>query len=85
MKFERLFVLGAGTMGNGIAQVGLQAGMRVTVCDSFPAQLEKAKEYFEKALSRLVTKGRMTEEERRTVSAGWKSLQICRRRPRPMW
>ena len=62
MKMERLFVLGAGTMGNGIAQVGLQAGMHVTVCDSFPAQLEKAKAYFEKALAKLVAKGRMSEE-----------------------
>ena len=64
MKFNKLFVLGAGTMGNGIAQVGLQAGMSVTVCDSFAPALERAGAYFENAFSRSVAKGRMTQEEK---------------------
>ena len=64
MKFNNLFVLGAGTMGNGIAQVGLQAGMKVVVCDSFAPALERAKAYFENALAKNVSKGRMSEEQK---------------------
>ena len=64
MKLKNLFVLGAGTMGNGIAQVGLQAGMCVTVCDNYAPALEKAPEYFEKALARQVAKGKLTEAEK---------------------
>lgn len=64
MKFNNLFVLGAGTMGNGIAQVGLQAGMKVTLCDAYEPALEKAKAYFDKAFNRSISKGRMTEEEK---------------------
>lgn len=64
MDLKHLFVLGAGTMGNGIAQVGLQSGMTVTVCDTYAPALVAAEGYFEKALTKLVTKGRMTEEQR---------------------
>lgn len=64
MGLDKLFVLGAGVMGCGIAQVGLQSGMTVVLCDSVPSQLEKAKDYFENAFSNNVKKGRMTEEEK---------------------
>jgi len=64
MNLEKLFVLGAGTMGKGIAQVGLQAGMRVVIFDSYAPALEKAPAYFEEALSKLVAKGRMKPEEK---------------------
>ena len=64
MEFKKLFVLGAGTMGNGIAQVGLQAGMTVVVSDSFAPALERAADYFEKSFSKNVAKGRMTEEQK---------------------
>ncbi len=64
MDLNKLFVLGAGTMGNGIAQVGLQAGMTVTLCDLYAPQLEKAKAYFKDAFSRQVAKERMTAEQK---------------------
>lgn len=64
MEFNKLFVLGAGTMGNGIAQTGLQAGMTVVVCDSYAPALERAAGYFEKEFGKSVAKGRMTEEEK---------------------
>lgn len=64
MKLKKLFVLGAGTMGNGIAQVGLQAGMTVMLCDAYPPALDKAAKYFERSFAKLVTKQRMTDAEK---------------------
>jgi len=64
MELQNLFVLGAGTMGNGIAQVALQSGMIVTLCDSYAPALEKAGDYIERAFSKLVTKDRMTKDEK---------------------
>ena len=43
MTIEHIFVVGAGTMGNGIAQVAATSGYRVTCMDVMPAALEKAK------------------------------------------
>lgn len=62
MTIDRLMVVGAGTMGSGIAQVGLQGGLEVIVCDSYAPQLEKAKANLEKGFTRQVSKGRMTQE-----------------------
>lgn len=64
MKIEKLFVVGAGTMGSGIAQVGLQAGLTVTVCDTYAPQLERSGAELEKALARSVEKGRITAKEK---------------------
>jgi len=44
MTIKRIFVIGAGTMGNGIAQVAATSGYQVTCMDVMPAALEKAKE-----------------------------------------
>ncbi|PIW00499.1 MAG: 3-hydroxybutyryl-CoA dehydrogenase, partial [Deltaproteobacteria bacterium CG17_big_fil_post_rev_8_21_14_2_50_51_6] len=33
MKVEKVFVMGGGTMGAGIAQVCAQSGLRVTLCE----------------------------------------------------
>lgn len=40
---KHIFVIGAGTMGNGIAQVAATSGYEVTCMDVMPAALEKAK------------------------------------------
>ncbi len=69
MTLNNLCVLGAGTMGNGIAQVGLQAGMNVVLYDNFQPALDKAPKYFEKAFARSVDKGRITEEEKAAMLA----------------
>lgn len=64
MNIKTVFVVGSGAMGSGIAQVGLQAGLSVTLCDSFPAALEKAASGLDKAFGKAVAKGRMTETEK---------------------
>lgn len=45
-------VIGAGTMGAGIALTALQSGAHVYVQDAFPSMLEKAREYIQKFLDK---------------------------------
>ena len=54
-------VLGAGTMGAGIAQVAATAGHPVVLCDSSPQVLGQARGRLEKIHARLVEKGRLEE------------------------
>ena len=57
-------VIGAGTMGNGIAQVFAQSGFPVTLVDVAPPMLDRAKTTIEKSLAKFVEKGRLTASER---------------------
>ena len=57
----RIAVVGAGTMGNGIAHVFAQSGFVVTLVDVNAGQLEKAIQTISKNLDRQVTKGLLTE------------------------
>lgn len=57
-------VIGAGTMGNGIAHVFAQAGFAVKLIDVSAAQLEKALCAIGKNLDRQVSKGSITEEQK---------------------
>ena len=52
-KITALGVIGSGNMGNGIAQVGAQTGLAVTVFDISEAQLEKARATIQKSLANL--------------------------------
>jgi len=61
---KRIGVIGAGTMGNGIAQVFAQSGFEVRLCDMIPAALERAKGTIEKSLGKFVEKGRLTAADR---------------------
>jgi 3-hydroxybutyryl-CoA dehydrogenase len=61
---ERIAVIGAGQMGNGIAHVFAQAGMSVTMIDVAEAALAKGKETIGKNLDRQVKKGTVTAEDR---------------------
>lgn len=63
MNITKIGVLGAGTMGAGIAQVAAQAGHRVVLVDLNEDALEKAKVNFQTIFSKLVEKGRMTQEQ----------------------
>src|SRR4051812_25502542 len=57
-------VVGAGTMGHGIAQVAAQSGYRVTLVDVVPAALERGRTQIGKGLERLVAKGKLAAEDR---------------------
>lgn len=57
-------VVGAGTMGRGIAQVVAQAGCKVTLTDLSPGLLEVAVQGIREALEKGVSRGKLSEEER---------------------
>jgi 3-hydroxybutyryl-CoA dehydrogenase len=61
---ETIGVVGAGTMGNGIAQVFAQAGFTVRVHDVVPAMLDRARGTIEKSLAKFVEKGKLSADER---------------------
>ncbi|WEF24782.1 3-hydroxybutyryl-CoA dehydrogenase [Paracoccus sp. S3-43] len=57
MKIERIGVIGAGTMGNGIAQCFAAAGYPVVLQDLSPDALDRARVTIESSLARQVRKG----------------------------
>ncbi|HEX5709584.1 MAG TPA: 3-hydroxyacyl-CoA dehydrogenase family protein [Pyrinomonadaceae bacterium] len=61
---ERVAVLGAGTMGHGIAQVAAQAGLRVTLRDVTEELVARGLRSIEANLSKGVARGKVTEEAR---------------------
>lgn len=62
---KNISVIGAGTMGNGIAHVFAQAGFKVTLVDISPAQLDRALVTITKNLDRQLSKGSITEEQKK--------------------
>ena len=60
-------VVGAGTMGHGIAQVAAQAGLQVTMVDVAPAALERGIAGIGKSLDRLIAKGKLTAGDKETT------------------
>jgi 3-hydroxybutyryl-CoA dehydrogenase len=58
---KNVAVIGAGTMGNGIAHVFAQSGYKVTLIDVAQAQLDKALVTIEKNLDRQLSKGSIDE------------------------
>jgi 3-hydroxybutyryl-CoA dehydrogenase len=64
VTIQRIGVIGAGTMGNGIAQVFAQAGFEVRLVDAAAGALDRAKSTIEKSLAKLVEKTRLTSAER---------------------
>ena len=60
-------VIGAGTMGNGIAQVAARAGYRVVMRDVKDEFLERGLRSIDRSLQRDVDKARLAEEEKRAI------------------
>jgi 3-hydroxybutyryl-CoA dehydrogenase len=64
MEIRKIFVVGAGTMGNGIAQVAATSGYQVTVMDVMPEQLARAQGGIAKSVEKLFGKGMLNETQR---------------------
>ncbi|MBL8057992.1 MAG: 3-hydroxybutyryl-CoA dehydrogenase [Anaerolineales bacterium] len=67
MTIHHIAVVGAGTMGNGIAQVAATTGFTVTLLDAYPSALEKGLATLKKSVAKLHEKGRLTDEQAAAV------------------
>jgi 3-hydroxybutyryl-CoA dehydrogenase len=67
MDIKKIFVVGAGTMGNGIAQTAAVSGFQTTMMDISLEQLERGKENISKSVNKLAMKGKVTEEQKETA------------------
>ena len=63
-SIQTIGVIGAGTMGHGIAQVAAQSGFDVLLVDVAPEALQRGMAQIGKGFERLVSKGKMAAEER---------------------
>ena len=64
MEIKQVTVIGAGTMGAGIASAVISAGFRVNMIDISEELLAKGEKTAEKILARSVEKEKMTEEDK---------------------
>jgi 3-hydroxybutyryl-CoA dehydrogenase len=64
MAVQSIFVVGAGTMGNGIAQTAAVAGYRVTMMDVDPQALARGQAAIAKSVDRLLAKQAITEAQK---------------------
>src|SRR5690625_2855147 len=60
-------IIGAGTMGSGIAQVAATAGCQVKLYDTQKKALQKSEEALEKILAHITKKGRISEKEKTRI------------------
>jgi 3-hydroxybutyryl-CoA dehydrogenase len=74
MNVQRIGVVGAGTMGNGIAHVFARAGFGVVMCDVEQRFLDRGLETIGKNLEREVAKGKSTAEDK---AAALKRIQTA--------
>ena len=68
MAIERVAVIGAGTMGAGIAQVCAQAGWETRLYDAFPEGLDRGMERIHAFWQKGIERGKTTPEQRDTWS-----------------
>jgi 3-hydroxybutyryl-CoA dehydrogenase len=64
MDIQTVGIVGAGTMGNGIAQVFAQAGFEVRLVDVAEPTLDRARAAIEKSLAKFVEKGTLSTADR---------------------
>ena len=64
MAIQHIYVVGAGTMGSGIAQTAAISGYQVTLMDVLPQQLERASETIKTSVGKLESKGLINPEQK---------------------
>ena len=64
MDVKQVGVIGAGTMGNGIAHVFARSGYNVVLCDIEQRFLDRGLQTIDKNLEREAVKGKITAEEK---------------------
>ena len=83
-NWTHIGIVGAGTMGGGIAQVAAEAGCQVTLVDASEEALTRHESTLKATMDKLVAKGRRTQRKRRPPSATSRGPQFghvaqCRR------
>lgn len=76
MKIKNVSVIGAGTMGNGIAHVFAQHGFQVNLIDVNAEQLKKAIATITKNFDRQVSKGAVTEDQKNNALAAIQTFTV---------
>jgi 3-hydroxybutyryl-CoA dehydrogenase len=69
MTISTVAVIGAGTMGSGIAQSFAQAGFGVRLVDVMPSMIDRARTSIDKSLAKFVEKGRLSADDRSSALA----------------
>jgi 3-hydroxybutyryl-CoA dehydrogenase len=69
MTVRKVAVVGAGTMGNGIAQVAAVSGHQVTMIDVVPGALERGRATIARSVAKLHSKGRISAEQKAAAEA----------------
>ena len=64
MDIKKIAVIGAGTMGNGTAQVSATSGFQVCMIDILPEALERGLATIARSVERLHAKGRLSDEQK---------------------
>ena len=82
MTIKNIFVVGAGTMGNGIAQTGAVSGYSVTMMDVDEKALQRAKVTIEKSAGKFFEKEKITEAQKEAAlniqtTSSLKSVVCC--------
>lgn len=72
----KVAIIGAGTMGSGIAQVAATAGCTVKLYDTKKEALQKSEVALDKILSRIVEKGRISEEEKNRIQGNISYVEV---------
>lgn len=67
MDIGKVAVAGAGTMGNGIAQVFARGGYQVVMLDIEEEYVERGMKAIDKSLTRMVSKEKITEDDRKEI------------------
>ena len=63
----KVSVIGAGTMGSGIAQIAATKGHKVCLYDAFDGAIENAQEKINKILNRLLEKERISSKKKEDI------------------
>lgn len=69
MTIKKVFIVGAGTMGNGIAQASATSGLDVTCMDVSPEALERARAAISRSTAKLLEKGTLSSAQKAKADA----------------
>jgi 3-hydroxybutyryl-CoA dehydrogenase len=67
VEIKKIGIIGAGTMGHGIAQICAVSGYEVTLVDITEALVQKGRDKIADGLSKMVSKGKLTSQEKDQV------------------